>query len=789
MSLNNTIVVTISKEFEIVSISDTNSLIYRHKEKYLAQSKCIKKLCRPNDPHCQELCKNNSNRIVLKGHSYEIVSKTLYSSNGQFAGYIDFIEEQLQTDNPTETTPINENNSFESFKYETLFQSLNVAYAIIKKNVNSDFSLVKCNPQFEKLTGFKEEELFGKSVHKAMAKDEQFWTNIFTEAEKEKDGIETLFFSDEKKKNFHIKAFSPLENYFAISFYDITNKIKAEKELKERNDMYIVLNQELEESLERIGNINEKLLKTKQEAQENEEILFSIFNNAPISMLLFNEKGDIVQINKAGSQISGKEVSINNKSEIKEGNVLNCIEAVTNFAGCGSGIECKRCKIREAIGTTLQTGKNIHKIEADVKTNSEPGKYSIKTYLISTSKILKNGKQHVLVSLDDITDRKKIENDLIHAKLKAEESDRLKSSFLANMSHEIRTPLNGIVGFSNLMARNPDITYEQRKKYSKYISNGTESLINIINDIIEISRIESGILEIINSKFDLNEVLIALEKRFTKEIEFSRKNISLKLHKCEKPLYLFSDENRIIQIFESLLNNALKFTQEGKIEFGIERRNDYSVVLFVSDTGIGIAKEQHNIIFERFRQVDEAISRKYGGNGLGLAIVNEILKLLNGTISVDSEIGKGSTFLVELPLSIEDQNESSTTVTEENNNTLNILVVEDDEINLIYLLEVLEDQNLNIEIARDGSQAVEMAQDKFFDVILMDIQMPVMNGFEAVKKIREFNKNVFIIAQTAYAMTGDAEKVKELGCDDYISKPIDIELLHEKIWNRKTDTA
>lgn len=795
---DSTIVVALSKEFEIISVSDALFDVFSNPEEYIQQSKYIKKEC-DKDAACRANCQHDgSYRIMFQQKEYAIQSKTLFNSNGEVTGYIDFLNEvQFTRDSEDENEKISNAIVLDDFMYQKLFLKMNVAFAfhkiILKENSPVDYIFININERFEELTGLCSSDVLGKSVLDVLPKTEHCWIETYGKVALTGEEIEFEQYASELNKHFHVRAFSPAKGYFVTTFHDITKLVDIEKALIEKNKMYLFLNQELEETVERVETMNKMLEKTKKEAQENEELFFSIFNNAPISMLLLDENSDVVQINRSGYEISDNEVFIHKNVKIREGDVLQCIESITNGLGCSFGGECDRCKIREAVKATLLTGQSMHKVEAEVKTGTARGKYEIRTYLISTSQILKRGRKHVLVSFDDITAQKKIENDLIHAKLKAEESDRLKSSFLANMSHEIRTPLNGIVGFSNLMARNFDITPEQRKKYSTYITNGTESLLNIMNDIIEISRIESGILEIKQGKFDVNTILVGLKKRFDREIEFSRKNINLSVKMSDEPLIIVSDENRLIQIFEGLLNNALKFTQEGRIEFGIKRINEFSVNLFVSDTGIGIAKEQHKVIFERFRQVDEAITRKYGGNGLGLAIVNEILKLLNGTINVESEIGKGSTFMFELPLSIGNEDFcESINLSDQSKEELHVLVVEDDEINLVYLLEVLEEPHFKVEVAENGAKAVELCEKHNFDVILMDIQMPVMNGFEAVRKIREFNKDVYIIAQTAYAMAGDADKVKEFGCDDYISKPIDIDLLHEKIWLRNPrhiDTA
>ncbi len=261
-----------------------------------------------------------------------------------------------------------------------------------------------------------------------------------------------------------------------------------------------------------------------------------------------------------------------------------------------------------------------------------------------------DGKPRYLAIYQDYTDRKKAENALEQAKNKAEESDRLKSAFLANMSHEIRTPLNTILGFSSILAAEEEISPEEKEEYSFIINRSSDNLLQIINDILDISKLETGQLQILNTRFNAVPVLDELSRVFEKRLsELGKKDIRLRLSTSDNPVYLNLDRVRFYQIFTNLLNNSVKFTEKGEIGFGMSGIAENEVSFFVSDTGIGIQKELHSAVFERFRQVNETSTRTHGGTGLGLSIVRNLVELMGGTITVESEPGRGTTFLFTMP--------------------------------------------------------------------------------------------------------------------------------------------
>jgi len=372
--------------------------------------------------------------------------------------------------------------------------------------------------------------------------------------------------------------------------------------------------------------------------------------------------------------------------------------------------------------------------------------------------------------------RKEMERQYYEAKKKAEESDRLKSAFLANMSHEIRTPMNGILGFAQLLQSN-NHPPEKKHLFLSQITKSSRQLLTLINDIIDISKIEAGEIQINEHRFNVNFVIDELYNFFNKE-----KSAQIELH-AQKGLTndeatLLADQSRLKQVMNNLLSNAVKFTSEGSVTFGYYKRDTHTLEFFVEDTGIGISHEQQGLIFDRFKQAENGSTKKFSGTGLGLAISKELIEIMGGTIRVKSSPYEGSTFNFTLPLKKDNSLASQTN--EQKTSSLHdwtdrtILIVEDDYTNYLFLHTCLEDTNCKIKKASDGEVAVqECLNDEEIDVVLMDIQLPVLDGISATRKIKEHRKKLPVIAQTAYAMHGDKEKLLTQGFDDYLNKPIE----------------
>jgi PAS domain S-box-containing protein len=406
---------------------------------------------------------------------------------------------------------------------------------------------------------------------------------------------------------------------------------------------------------------------------------------------------------------------------------------------------------------------------------------------VTISPILDNSGKitHFVGIKEDITERKKLTLDLIKAKEKAEESDRLKTSFLHNISHEIRTPLNSIIGFSGFLT-DPELPSEKRKYFSDIIIQSSNQLLSIISDIVSIATIEAGQAVISENIINLNSVLIFLQDHFAGKAKMKNITLNKQFFLEGNECTVITEEGKLVQILSNLIGNAIKFTKEGSVTFGCIRK-DKELEFFVEDTGIGIATDMHDLIFERFRQVESTTTRQFGGSGLGLSISKAYVELLGGKIWLRSELKKGSCFYFTIPYK-RSEIDSVVGVSTDNDTRIDsgvlttILVAEDEDSNFILLAEYLSDLNVKIIRAINGFDAVEICKsNNSIDLVLMDIKMPIMDGYEATRQIREFNKDIPVIAQTAYYSDIDKKRAMECGCTDFISKPIKQEILIAKI--------
>ena len=374
--------------------------------------------------------------------------------------------------------------------------------------------------------------------------------------------------------------------------------------------------------------------------------------------------------------------------------------------------------------------------------------------------------------------RKQNEQELTRSKERAEESDKLKTAFLASMSHEIRTPMNHIMGFLELL-NYTEVNLVERQEFLNIIRSSGDNLLRLIDDIIDIAKIESHQVEVEETTISIhkfmNDILLTYKDLLSVD-EKSEITIELNLAELQSLADIITDPQRLQQILNNLLSNAIKFTSEGRITFGCKLQSNNRLQFFVYDTGIGIPKEKLGFIFERFRQLDNGYTRTYSGTGLGLAISKGLIEVLGGEIWVESEINAGSTFFFTIPYKPA-ETKTEITVKQIDIDKIdwsdkNILIVEDDEMNAKFLRIILSKTKASLFNASNGQEAVDMARETTFDLILMDIQIPILDGYEATRLIKSFSSSTTIIAQTAHAMTDERTHCLEAGCNDYLSKPI-----------------
>jgi len=391
--------------------------------------------------------------------------------------------------------------------------------------------------------------------------------------------------------------------------------------------------------------------------------------------------------------------------------------------------------------------------------------------------------ESMVLILKNITERKEAERKLIEAKSKAEESDRLKTAFLSNMSHEIRTPMNAIVGFSDLLS-DDGISSDDRRDFIAQINQGADDLMRLIDDIIDIAKIEAGQVNVHIAECFIKDLFKELHLMFLQNISRVGKDSVSLILKWDWPisdLAIYTDPFRLKQILVNLLGNAVKFTENGEIVLGIEEHPE-GIKLYVQDSGIGIREEKQKVIFDRFMQGHETKTKLYGGTGLGLAISKNLTEILGGRIGLDSISGEGSTFWFilprnEVPLKYEAalRTPSSKVKSWEGKK---LLIAEDDHSNYYFLYEALKDTGVEIFWSQDGEETLEKFREHHdLDLVLMDINMPLLNGYECTAIIKKERPDLPVIAQTAYAMSGEREISREAGCDDYLSKPIKVKEL------------
>jgi len=526
----------------------------------------------------------------------------------------------------------------------------------------------------------------------------------------------------------------------------------------------------------RAKRFREQLLLTKEKAEKlASQYSLSLIEASLDPLVTINSEGKITDMNKATVKITGI-----TREKLKG----------TDFFDYFTEPQ----KAREVYQEIFAKG---FVVDSPLTIRHKEGKL---TDVLFNGSVYKDDKGNVLgvvVVARDITDQKKFENELIeaksnaeHATQKAEDSAKLKEAFLANMSHEIRTPMNAIMGFSDLLSKK--VLREKEKEYVTIIKSAGENLLTIINDILDISKIEAGMMTFETNAFSIRETFKLLNIMLTEKVK--EKNLELSFICNENvPDVLLGDHTRLTQIIINLAGNAIKFTQKGYVRINVKNlknENDITLLEFsVTDSGIGISQDKLEQIFDRFQQAESYTTRKYGGTGLGLSIAKQLVELQGGTLSVKSELKVGSVFTFCIPYKNTTQTHLASEIIEKKYNMeylskLNILLVEDNQLNVKLILSLFSENNLKLQTSENGAKCIEKLKENIFDIILMDMEMPVMNGYEATTFIRnELKNNIPIIAMSANAMSGEREKCLSMGMNDYISKPINANLLFEKIYN------
>lgn len=538
--------------------------------------------------------------------------------------------------------------------------------------------------------------------------------------------------------------------------------IAAEEELKATNDELKFVNEEIQQRNNQLHGINERLI-------ESEEKFRELAENTNDAFWLRDEK-ELLYINPSFEKLWGR----------KKEQIFENPEQLEKLVHPEDRSRYTKWEDFQLFSTIINYSEQFRIIKDDG---------TIRWLWARIHPVFNNeGKIYRLAGIaTDITELKETEIALLRAKEKAMESDNLKSAFLANISHEIRTPMNGVLGFLELLS-DESLTVETRNQYINIIRRSSKQLLQLINDIIDISKIEANQLNLDIHECNINTITRDIFLFYQKDkLLLEKDNLELKIELPLNDEYakIYTDESRLSQILMNIVDNAVKFSNQGQIVIGYRHADKKTIEFYIKDTGIGIPKDQYHLVFERFRQIDGSTTRKFGGTGLGLSISEGLVKLLGGSIWFESEPGVGTTFYVTLPYNPVNRRILEPDLIEESiadwGNKI-ILIVEDDEINFELMKTMLEPSNAIIIHAASGEDAIRIfSNNQSINLVLMDIRLPGINGYQAMRYIKDQNPSIPVIAQTAFAMSEDNQKCLEQGFDDYIAKPINRKLLYKII--------
>ncbi len=610
--------------------------------------------------------------------------------------------------------------------------------------------------------------------------------------------------------------------------YDITKRKMAEEALQKVNEELEQLVAERTYHLEEANAYLEEEIaersKVESDLEYQNQILNTLLDNLPVGVSMIEApSGKAIFTNKLSKQLTGQDAppDASNGSLAESFSVYKLgtkepypdseMPIIKSLSGESSYVDDMvviqpngERVLLEVFGTPVRdfSGQVIAGLVSFVditkRKQSEEDIYNLNNQLLRTNTMLEETNAELEESNalleEEIQEHHMVEAELIKAKKEAENANSAKSNFLANMSHEIRTPMNGIIGMTELTLMT-ELDAEQRSCLN-LVKKSANSLLRIINDVLDYTKIEAGKISMENRSFSLAEAVNEIVSLF--DINARQKGLTLVLNIDEHtPSILYGDAVRLKQVLGNLIGNAVKFTAQGKIEILIaekERNKDQiSLEFIVKDTGIGIPAEKQKLLFQRFTQLDSSYTKQYQGTGLGLAISKRLVEMMNGDIWIESQIDQGSVFHFTADFGI-DADDSSLNMAGMHHKRLDakiqkaykqLLIVEDDEVSRLLIKTYLEKKGFRTIVAEHGQAAVELYRNNPTDLILMDIQMPVLDGFSATKEIRQLelqnHTRTPIIAMTAYALTGDREKCLSMGMDDYVSKPIDLHLIYDMI--------
>jgi len=672
------------------------------------------------------------------------------------------------------TNELQLNEAFETIKENekylaTILKTTNEGFWVI----NTEAKTIDANPEMCKILGCNKTEIIGKSIFDFV---DEVNTKIFKDQLKKRESrVFSIYQIELKNSNGNNVPclFKTSPNYnnknVRIGSFAMVTDISI---LKNAYEMSENQNQELQKLSNELSYKNTLLIESKNRFK-------TLFDESPVS-IWEQDFSEVLQFIKSkGIATTAIKKYLNENLDF----AVECISKIKIINVNHKTLELLGVKNKEDLITHIRKTNNIKAINIVVneivsivsgnkefisETEFTHTNGTMITAMIKSNLIDTNGK--VIASVIDISA-------LNEAKEKSEESDRLKTEFLNNMSHEIRTPMNGILGFSEMLGE-PDLDIQKRNNFVKIIQSSGKQLMHIIDDILEISSLGTKQVKVEEEEVCINDVLLELFSIFDIKAKENKTPLYLKKALSDKESTIISDKTKLNKVLSNLLENALKFTNNGFIEFGYNlKNNNTQLEIYVKDTGIGIKPEKQELIFERFAQAEKELTKKVGGLGLGLSIAKENTELLGGEISVKSEMMEGATFFVNIPFKpVYTPNESV-----ENNIKYTILIAEDEEVNYIYLETILKDfMKLNCDIlhAKNGREAIDICQNNAtINIVLMDLKMPVLNGFIATKKIRKFRPNLPIIAQTAYSTIEEKEEAMNIGCNDFISKPIEKDVL------------